>query len=42
MPADCQRVITTTSISWLDDAPISKLYEITEDEQLGRSLRPID
>ncbi len=39
LPAESQRVVTSTSISWLADAPIGKLYEIIEDKQLGRSLR---
>ena len=39
LPAESQRVVTTTSISWLAEAPIGKLYEITEDKQLGRALR---
>jgi hypothetical protein len=39
LPAESQRVVTSTSVSWLADAPIGKLYEITEDKQLGRSLR---
>lgn len=39
LPAESQRVVTTTALSWLADAPIGKVYEITEDDQLGRSLR---
>jgi DNA replication and repair protein RecF len=39
LPAESQRVITATSISWLAGAPIGKLYEIIEDKQLGRALR---
>jgi DNA replication and repair protein RecF len=39
LPAESQRVITTTGISWLAGAPIGKLYEIIEDKQLGRALR---
>jgi len=42
LPAECQRVVTTTSISWLAEAPTGKLYEITEDQQLGRFLRLVD
>ena len=29
-------------ISWLADAPTGKLYEITEDQQLGRFPRLVD
>jgi DNA replication and repair protein RecF len=39
LPGESQRVVTTTSISWLAEAPIGKLYEITEDKHLGRVLR---
>ena len=39
LPAGSQRVVTTTSLSWLSDAPVGRLYEITEDKELGRSLR---
>jgi DNA replication and repair protein RecF len=39
LPAESQRVVTTTSISWLAEAPIGKLYEITEDKPLSRALR---
>ncbi|HZC34293.1 MAG TPA: hypothetical protein VE242_01700, partial [Chthoniobacterales bacterium] len=39
LPPDSQRVVTTTSISWLDQAPIGRMYEIAEDEELGRSVR---
>jgi DNA replication and repair protein RecF len=39
LPAESQRVVTTTGISWLADAAIGKLYEIVEDKQLGRALR---
>jgi DNA replication and repair protein RecF len=41
LPAESQRVVTTTSVSWLADAPIGKLYEIMEDEKLDRSLRQL-
>jgi DNA replication and repair protein RecF len=39
LPADSQCVVTTTSISWLNEAPIGKLYEIADDKEVGRSLR---
>src|SRR5260370_25825066 len=39
LPAESQRVVTSTSISWLADAPIGKLHEIIQDKQLGPSLR---
>jgi DNA replication and repair protein RecF len=38
LPAGSQRVVTTTSISWLSETPIGRLYEIVEDGKLGRSL----
>jgi DNA replication and repair protein RecF len=39
LPAGSQRVVTTTSIAWLSETPIGRLYEIAEDKTLGRSLR---
>jgi recombinational DNA repair ATPase RecF len=39
LPAGSQRVVTTTSISWVAETPVGRLYEITEDKELGRSLR---
>jgi DNA replication and repair protein RecF len=38
LPPRGQRIITTTSLAWLNDTPISKLYEIKEDSAGGRVL----
>jgi DNA replication and repair protein RecF len=39
LPAGSQRVVTTTTVSWLDQAPVGRIYEIAEDKEFGRSLR---
>jgi DNA replication and repair protein RecF len=38
LPPRGQRIITTTSLAWLNDTPIGKLYEIKEDSAGGRVL----
>jgi DNA replication and repair protein RecF len=38
LPAGGQRIITTTSLAWLNDVPTGKLYEIKEDSTRGRVL----
>jgi DNA replication and repair protein RecF len=41
LPAGGQRIITTTSLAWLNDVPTSKLYEIKDDGASGRVLGAI-
>jgi DNA replication and repair protein RecF len=38
LPTGGQRIITTTSLAWLDDVPTGKLYEIKDDSTRGRVL----
>jgi DNA replication and repair protein RecF len=38
LPAGGQRIITTTSLAWLNDIPSGKLYEIKTDIARGRVL----
>lgn len=38
LPTGGQRIITTTSLAWLDDLPTGKLYEIKDDSTRGRVL----
>jgi DNA replication and repair protein RecF len=38
LPAGGQRIITTTSLAWLNDVPTGKLYEIKDDSARGRVL----
>jgi len=38
LPAGGQRIITTTSLAWLNDVPSGKLYEIKDDIARGRVL----
>ena len=41
LPAGGQRIITTTSLAWLNDTPTGKLYEIKDDSAGGRVLEVI-
>jgi DNA replication and repair protein RecF len=41
LPAGGQRIITTTSLAWLNDVPTGKLYEIKDDSAGGRVLEAI-
>jgi DNA replication and repair protein RecF len=41
LPAGSQRIITSTSLAWLNDVPIGKVYEITQDSAGGRILEVI-
>jgi DNA replication and repair protein RecF len=41
LPARAQRIITTTSLAWLNDVPTGKLYEIKDDSARGRVLDAI-
>ena len=38
LPSGAQRIITTTSLAWLNEIPAGKLYEIKEDRERGRVL----
>jgi len=40
LPAGAQRIITTTSLAWLDQDPAGKIYELKEDSIQGRILVP--
>ena len=41
LPAGGQRIITTTSLAWLNDVPTGKLYEIKDDGARGRVLEEV-
>jgi DNA replication and repair protein RecF len=41
LPTGGQRIITTTSLAWLNDVPTGKLYEIKDDSARGRVLDAI-
>jgi DNA replication and repair protein RecF len=41
LPAEGQRIITTTSLAWLNDVPTGKVYEIKDDRAGGRVLEVI-
>jgi DNA replication and repair protein RecF len=41
LPTGGQRIITTTSLAWLNDVPTGKLYEIKDDGARGRVLDAI-
>jgi DNA replication and repair protein RecF len=41
LPTGGQRIITTTSLVWLNDIPTGKLYEIKDDSARGRVLDAI-
>jgi hypothetical protein len=41
LPAGGQRIITTTSLAWLDDVPTGKVYEIKEDAIRGRVVEEV-
>jgi recombinational DNA repair ATPase RecF len=38
LPAGSQRIITTTSLAWLNEIPTGKLYQIKKDSERGRIL----
>src|SRR5580700_9199475 len=41
LPVGSQRIVTTTSLAWLNEIPAGKLYEIKEDSERGRVLEVI-
>jgi DNA replication and repair protein RecF len=38
LPVGAQKIITTTSLAWLNEIPAGALYEIKEDGERGRVL----
>jgi DNA replication and repair protein RecF len=41
LPTGSQKIITTTSLSWLDQKPAGTIYELKEDAVKGRVLVPL-
>jgi DNA replication and repair protein RecF len=41
LPAGGQRIITTTSLDWLNDLPTGKVYQIKDDSARGRVLEEV-
>jgi DNA replication and repair protein RecF len=41
LPVGSQRIVTTTSLAWLNEIPTGKLYEIKEDSERGRVLEVV-
>jgi len=42
LPVGSQRIVTTTSLAWLNEIPTGKLYEIKEDSERGRVLKVVN